>query len=158
MRATTIGFIAAGMLAGLAAAPAQAECVRSIVNKSALTALVRRDGGPWVTVPPHRSQAIRFSEPGSVEFALVCGRPGYGASDAGAVYRGSVSYTAIIDRCYYEIGTGFFEDQLGPGFFPGTKDTAPLTVNVPRQGDVVIGPRIDARCPAMLQDGLRARY
>lgn len=158
VRATTIGFIAAGLLAGLAAAPARAECVRSIVNKSSLTALVRRDGGPWVTVPPHRSQAIRFTEPGSVEFALVCGRPGYASPDQGAVYRDSIGYSAIIDRCYYEIGNGFFEEQLGPGSSIGTKDTAPLTVNVPRQGDVVIGTRLDGLCPAVFGDTLRSRY
>jgi len=157
VRATTIGFIAAGLLAGLAAVPARAECVRSIVNKSALTALVRRDGGPWVAVPPHRTQAIRFAQPGSVEFALVCGRPGEASPEQGAVYRDAIGYTAIIDRCFYKIGNGLFEDQLGPGFAIGTRDTAPLTVNMPRQGDVVIGPVVDARCAPAFGDTVRSR-
>ncbi|MBB3902525.1 hypothetical protein [Methylobacterium brachythecii] len=154
MRATTIGFIVTGLLAGLAAAPAEAGCTRKIVNKSALTALISRDGGPWVTVPPHHSQSIVFSQPGKVDVALVCGRGG----PEGAVYRSSLSYSAIIDRCYYEIGNGFFEEQLGPGFALGTEDTAPLTVNTPRQGDVVIGPRVEARCPAEFRAAVQSRY
>lgn len=154
MRATTIGFIAAGLLAGVVAAPAEAGCTRKIVNKSALTALVSRDGGPWVAIPPHRSQSIRLTQPGRVDFALVCGAGG----PESAVSRTSLTYSAIIDRCYYEIGTGFFEDQLGPGFVPGTQDTAPLTANMPRQGDVVIGPRVEASCPAEFRAAVHSRY
>lgn len=151
VKTTTVGFVAASLLAGLLSAPAEAGCTRRIVNKSSLTALVRRDGGPWVTIPPHRSQAIRYMQPGTIEFALTCGR-----SDT-TVYHGTFSYSAILDRCYVEFGDGFFEEQIGPGF-TGMRDTKPLTVNVPRQGDVVIGPVVEEGCPALLRERLTTRY
>ena len=148
-----IGMSAAAMLAAIgAAAPAAAGCTRTIINRSSLTASISRDGGPAVTIPPHRSQAIRYEHPGTLAYTLTCGR---GAS--APVYTGSFNYSAIIDRCYIAFGDGFFEDQLGPGFF-GTQDTKPLTLNNPRQGDVVIGPVVDAACPAPDRVGLRSQY
>lgn len=150
---TSIGIVSAGLAALLAPLPAQAGCTRTIVNKSPFTAVVSRDGGPGVRIPPHRSQAIRYSHPGRLDLSLVCGHSGAGAT----VYRGSFTYTAILDRCYVDYGEGFFEEQIGPSFF-GITDTKPLTINVPRQGDVVIGPVVEERCPLGLREALRARH
>lgn len=154
MRGTRIfGLLGAGLLAVIAAAPAQAGCTRTIHNRSALTAVVSRDGGPWVAIPPHRSQSIRLLHPGRIDVALTCG-PGGPES---AVYRASYGYTAIIDRCYIEFGDGFVEDYFGGGTF-GRAYTRPLTLNNPRQGDIIVGPRVEEICPLAFRESLRARY
>ena len=62
---------------------------------------------------------------------------------------------AVIDRCYIRFGDGFFEDQLGGGFF-ARKDTAPLALNNPRQGDLVVGPQAGG-C-AVERGAISARY
>ena len=147
----------------LAAAPAQAGCTRSIINKSALSAVVSRDGGPWVRIPPHSSQTIRLSEPGSVSFALYCGGSPTGLvppPDDRTVYRGTFRYMAALDRCYIDMTDGFFTDYLGGGFFGFApfRDIKPLTLNNPRQGDVIIGPRLDEVCPILERALLRSRY
>lgn len=151
MRGTTtvIGLAAAAVVATLAAVPAaQAGCTRSIINKSNLVAKISRDGGPWVSVSPHHRQSIRLMQPGSVEIALSC-------PDGTPVLQKSFAYTAIIDRCYFEFDDGFVPDYFGGGTF-GFRDTKPLTLNNPRQGDLIIGPRLEASCPSAA--ALRARY
>ena len=150
--------LAAGLAVALAAAPSEAGCVRQIVNRSAAYAVVSRDGGPGVTIPPYRSQAIRFERPGSVSVALTCAPPGFpGSPPAAPVFEASYAYEAVIDRCYIKFGDRFFERALGPGFF-GTRDTRPLTLNNPRQGDIVVGPAASAQCPLPVRDTVRARY
>ncbi len=149
---TALGIAAAlvgSAFAGLSSA--QAECTRQIINKSGYVALVSRDGGPWVAVPPNRSQAIQYHQSGRIDVALTCG-----AGPEQAAYRASYNTVAVIDRCYIRFGDGFFEDQLGGGFF-ARKDTAPLALNNPRQGDLVVGPQAGG-CPAMERDALSARY
>jgi len=141
----------AALLLGLAASPADAECIRTLVNRSNLTLVASRDGGPPVEIPPHRSQAIRYRQSGHLDLSLSCGRP----AESAPVYRTSYDTVAEIDRCYLQFGSRFFENELGRGFF-GTRNTAPLTLNNPRQGDVVVGPQADALCPA--GPVLRSRY
>ncbi|WP_411902267.1 hypothetical protein [Methylorubrum thiocyanatum] len=136
-----------------ATAPAEASCARRIVNKSGYIALVSRDGGPWVAVRPGRSQTINYYQSGRIDVALTCGR---GALPEQAAYRASYDTVAIIDRCYIRFGDGFFEDQLGGGFI-GRKDTAPLALNNPRQGDLVVGPQAGG-CPAIERGAISARY
>lgn len=145
---TVIGLAATAIVATLATAPAQAGCTRAIINKSGLVAKVSRDGGPWVSVPPHHRQSIRLMQPGSVDVALSC-------PDGTPVWQKSFAYTAIIDRCYFEFDDGFVPDQFGGGTF-GFRNTKPLTLNNPRQGDLIIGPRLEASCPSAA--ALRARY
>lgn len=143
----------AALLGGFAAATAaEAGCTRQIINRSGYTALVSRDGGPWVAVRPHRSQAIRFNQSGRIDVALTCGP---GAGPEGAAFRASYGTVAVIDRCYIQFGDGFFEEQLGGGFW-GRKDTGPLALNNPRQGDLVVGPAAGA-CVAE-RAALSARY
>ncbi len=151
---TMIG-LAASLLAGLAAVPAEAGCTRSIINRSGLYAQVSRDGGPWVRIPPRAAQAIRLEHPGKLDIALTCGRGGLAPDNT--VYRGALTYNAIIDRCYIEIDDGFVPDYFGGGTF-GFRDTKPMTVNNPRQGDVIIGPRVDGACAVLERQKLRARY
>jgi len=64
---------------------------------------------------------------------------------------------AEIDRCYLQFGSRFFENELGRGFF-GTRNTAPLTLNTPHQGDVIVGPQADTLCPSGAGPVLRSRY
>lgn len=157
--AVRLAALLAALLAAMAgAAPAEAGCVRRIVNRSSVYAVVSRDGGPAVTIPPHRSQAIRYEHPGSVAVALTCAPPAFpGNAPEAPVYQASYGYEAMIDRCYIKFGDGFFERQLGPGFV-GTTDTRPLTLNNPNQGDIVVGPAASAQCPLPMRGTVRARY
>lgn len=143
-------FLCALTVAGVSGA--EAGCTRRIVNKSGHIALVSRDGGPWVAVGPRRSQAIRYEHSGRIDVALTCGR---GAGPEGASFRASYDTVAVIDRCYIHFGDGFFEDKFGPGTF-GAKDTGPLVLNNPRQGDLIVGP--GAGSCAAERGTLRARY
>lgn len=63
MAAALVTLVAAGT------SSAQAGCTRQIINKSGYTALVSRDGGPWVAVRPHRSQTIRYNQSGRIDVA-----------------------------------------------------------------------------------------
>ena len=148
---------AAAAVSMLGAFQAEAGCIRRIINRSEAYAVVSRDGGPSVTIPPHRSQAIRYEHPGSVAVALTCAPALPGGPPAAPVYQASYAYEAVIDRCYIKFGDGFFERQLGPGFV-GTKNTQPLTLNNPNQGDIVVGPAASAQCPLPMRDTVRARY
>ncbi|GAB6842800.1 hypothetical protein [Methylorubrum rhodinum] len=147
--AAVLGGLAGGLLA---ASSAEAGCTRQIINRSGYTALVSRDGGPWVAVRPHRAQAIRYAHSGRIDVALTCGR---GALPESAAFRASFGTVAVIDRCYIQFGDGFFEEQLGGGFW-GRKDTGPLALNNPRQGDLVVGPAAGACAPE--RGALSARY
>ncbi|AMB47986.1 hypothetical protein [Methylobacterium sp. AMS5] len=159
---TALGLAAALAVTAASIAPAEASCARRIINKSGYIALVSRDGGPWVAVRPNRSQTIQYHHSGRIDVALTCGP---GALPEQAAYRASYDTVAIIDRCYIRFGDGFFEEQLGGGFFEeqlgggfiGRKDTGPLALNNPRQGDLVVGPQAGA-CPATEREAIRARY
>ena len=128
---TILAFAAATFLT--AAVPAEASCLRRVTNRSPFLVTVALDGGPAVAVPPHRSRTIRYLASGRIEVSAFC--PGAVAP----AFRESYGTTAVLDRCYVEIGDGFFEPQLGKGF-AGTDDTRPLAVNTPRQGDIAMGP------------------
>jgi hypothetical protein len=150
---TALGLAAALAVASTGITSADASCARRIVNKSGYIALVSRDGGPWVAVRPGRSQTINYYQSGRIDVALTCGP---GALPEQASFRASYDTVAIIDRCYIRFGDGFFEDQLGGGFL-GRKETGPLALNNPRQGDLVVGPQAGA-CPATERAALSARY
>lgn len=153
MRGLSIAAGIAAALGGLiAAGSAEAGCTRQIINRSGYTALVSRDGGPWVAVGPRRSQSIRYRDSGRIDVALTCGR---GAGPEAAAFRASYGTVAVIDRCFIVFGDGFFEPQLGGGFF-GRKATGPLALNNPRQGDLVVGPAAGA-CAAE-RGVITARY
>lgn len=143
----------AALMPWMAALPAQAGCVRHLVNRSNLTLVASRDGGPAVVIPPHRSQAIRYRHSGHIDLSLTCGHP----DESAPVHRASYDTVAEIDRCYVQFGSRFFENELGRGFF-GTRNTAPLTLNNPNQGDVIVGPQADALCPVDARTVLRSRY
>jgi hypothetical protein len=150
---TALGLAAALAVASTGITSADASCARRIVNKSGYIALVSRDGGPWVAVRPGRSQTINYYQSGRIDVALTCGP---GALPEQASFRASYDTVAIIDRCYIRFGDGFFEDQLGGGFL-GRKETGPLALNNPRQGDLVVGPQAGG-CPATERAALSARY
>ena len=150
---TALGLAAALAVASTGITSANASCARRIVNKSGYIALVSRDGGPWVAVRPGRSQTINYYQSGRIDVALTCGP---GALPEQASFRASYDTVAIIDRCYIRFGDGFFENQLGGGFL-GRKETGPLALNNPRQGDLVVGPQAGT-CPAAERAALSARY
>lgn len=150
---TAFGIAAALAVTAAGIASAEASCARRIVNKSGYVALVSRDGGPWVAVRPGRSQTINYYQSGRIDVALTCSP---GALPEQAAFRASYDTVAVIDRCYIRFGDGFFEEQLGGGFF-ARKDTAPLALNNPRQGDLVVGPQAGG-CPAAERGPISARY
>lgn len=138
MRGLTILALAAAATLSTAAA-AEAGCARRIANRSPFTVTLAQDGGPPVTVRPHASAPIRYRASGRIDVSVFC--PGAAAP----VFHESYGTAAVLDRCYIEIGDGFFEPALGKGF-AGTDDTRPLAVNVPRQGDIAVGP-YGVSCP-----------
>jgi len=137
-----IGCGLAGLVLGLAGtiavvSDASADCLRRIYNRSTYTLVARQDGGPPATLLPGQSLPVRLSRPGQIAISAYCGLPGSGA---GPVTQASFDYEAVLDRCFIRFGSDeFFASQLGRGFF-GTQETAPFTVNNPKQGDIVLGP------------------
>lgn len=127
---------------------AEASCIRQVTNRSVLTLVVSQEGGPAVTVRPGTSRTIRLDGPRPVEVAAYCGIGPRGEVPAGppAIQR-SFAVTAVQDRCFYEIGIGFFERELGVGFLPRF-GTEPFALNAPRQGDLALGPAV-AVCPGL---------
>jgi len=137
-----IGCGLAGLVLGLAGtiavgSAASADRVRRIYSRSPGS---RVAGGPpaWrATLLPGQSLPVRLSRPGQIAISAYCGLPGSGA---GPVTQASFDYEAVLDRCFIRFGSDeFFASQLGRGFF-GTQETAPFTVNNPKQGDIVLGP------------------
>lgn len=134
-----LALLALSAAASLSAnAAAQAGCERRIVNRSGFLVTVSQDGGPAVVVPPGRGLPLRYRAgatpvTGKIDVTAAC--PGA----AQPAFSDSYETTAVLDRCYIGIGDGFFEPQLGKAFSTSA-DTKPLAVNVPRQGDIVVGP------------------
>lgn len=125
-----------------------AGCTRRVYNRSAYPLVASQDDGPSFVVRPHSSRSIRLSRPGHINLAAYCGRglgtgalPGSGAYVAQARF----SYQAVLDRCFIEFGTQFFDAELGRGFL-GLQGTKPFTLNNPNQGDIILGP-FAAACP-----------
>ncbi len=137
-----IGCGLAGLVLGLAGtiavvSDASADCLRRIYNRSTYVLVARQDGGPPATLLPGQSLPVRLSRPGQIAISAYCGLPGSGA---GPVTQASFDYEAVLDRCFIRFGSDeFFASQLGRGFF-GTQETAPFTVNNPKQGDIILGP------------------
>ena len=135
-----IGRVAVPMAALIVGAgTASADCIRHVYNRSPLTLVGAQQGGPSFLVRPGTSRAIRLSGPGSLELSGYCDPYGLreGGRADGAAVQTSLRYTAVLDRCYMEIGHDFFDRELGRGFLP--RDSfEPFTVNNPKQGDVVL--------------------
>lgn len=132
---------AAALLAGGISA-AEAGCVRRVVNRSPYFAVASRNDGPSVGIPPHASRSIRMMAPGKVDIATYCaarGPRGRLVPVGPPVAQDSYTFTAIIDRCYYDLGLMGF----------GQGGTEPFVLNVPRQGDLSVGP-FGAACPPAL--------
>lgn len=127
------GLVLASTLGGALSSGASADCLRSVHNRSPYTLVVTQHDGLSMTLRPRSTGAVRLSGPGSVEVAAYCS-----GADAGApILRRSFDYQAVQDRCFYEVGHGFFEGELGNGFLPRASDT-PFALNNPRQGDLVL--------------------
>lgn len=126
---------------------AEASCLRKVVNRSTLTLVVGQGDGGAVTVLPGRSRTIRFDGSGPVAVTGYCDIPRGGEPVGQPVIQRSFPVTAVMDRCFYEVGNGFFERELGPSFFP-REDTGAFALNNPRQGDLAVGPSPEL-CPAI---------
>ncbi|AWN48544.1 hypothetical protein DK419_21115 [Methylobacterium terrae] len=129
---------AAALLAGGIGA-AEAGCVRHVVNRSPYFAVASRNGGPSVGIPPHSSRSIRMLAPGRVDIAAYCaarGPRGRLVPVGAPVARDSYTFTAVLDRCYYDLGLMGF----------GQGGTEPFVLNNPRDGDLVVGP-FGPACP-----------
>lgn len=139
--------VASAVLATCWTSAASADCLRRVYNRSAYVLVGTQDGGPAFVVRPGRAASVRLSRPGRFDLTAYCapvdrlGSPVAGRGEAAQIH---LDYEAVLDRCFAKIGDGFFEPELGPGFF-GTKDTAPFTVNNPNPGDIVLGP-FKAQC------------
>ncbi|BAQ45420.1 MULTISPECIES: hypothetical protein [Methylobacterium] len=129
---------AAALLAGGISA-AEAGCLRRVVNRSPYFAVASRNGGPSVGIPPHSSRAIRMLAPGRVDIAAHCaarGPRGRLVPVGPPVAQDSYTFTAVLDRCYYDLGLMGF----------GQGGTEPFVLNTPQQGDLTVGPFASA-CP-----------
>lgn len=141
--------LASAALATCWTSAASAGCLRRVYNRSAYVLVGTQDGGPAFVVRPGRAAALRLSRPGRFDLTAYCapvdrlGSPMAGGGQAAQI---RLDDEAVMDRCFMKIGDGFFEPELGPGFF-GTTNTAPFTVNNPNPGDIVLGP-FEAQCSA----------
>lgn len=143
-----IGRAWAGLVLGIfgavtAVSDASADCLRRVYNRSGLVVVARQDGGPPATLLPGQSLSMRLSRPGQIDVSAYCGIPGAGGAP---VLQRTFDYEAVLDRCFVRFGSDLFVPQLGRGFF-GTQETAPFTVNNPRQGDIILGPAAQPACP-----------
>lgn len=119
---------------------ANADCMRHVYNRSAYVLVGVQDGGEAFTIRPGSSRTVRYSAPGTLDLSAYCdagGRMGDPAALGAPVAQRSFSYNAVLDRCAFELGYGFFEPELGVGFLP-RRGTQPFTLNNPKQGDVVL--------------------
>lgn len=126
---------------------AEASCLRKVANRSTLTLVVGQGDGGAVTVRPGTLRTIRLDGSAPVDVTGYCDVPRRGAPFGQPVVQRSFPVTAVMDRCFYEIGNGFFERELGPSFFP-RDDTGAFALNTPRQGDLALGPSGEF-CPAI---------
>ncbi|MGU3668675.1 hypothetical protein ACLBX9_31230 [Methylobacterium sp. A49B] len=142
-----IGRAWTGILLGIAGTAsvvsgASADCLRRVYNRSGLVLVARQDGGPPATVLPGQALSLRLSRPGQINLSAYCGIPDAGGAP---VLQRTFDYEAVIDRCFVRFGGDLFVPQIGRGFI-GLQETAPFTVNNPRQGDIVLGPGAQPSC------------
>lgn len=121
---------------------ASADCLRRVYNRSGLVLVARQDGGPPATLLPGQSLSLRLSRPGQIDLSAYCGIPDVSGAP---VLQRTFDYEAVIDRCFVRFGGDLFVPQLGRGFI-GLQETAPFTVNNPRQGDIILGPAAQSSC------------
>lgn len=101
-----------------------------------------------MTVRPGTSRSIRLDGPAPVDISGYCGGvPRGGVPLEQPVLRRSFAVTAVTDLCFYQVGNGLFERELGPSFFPH-EDAGAFALNNPRQGDLALGPSA-AACAAI---------
>ncbi|KQT11866.1 hypothetical protein ASG40_07600 [Methylobacterium sp. Leaf399] len=117
------------LLAGLL--PGEASCLRTVANKTPHTVLVSQDGGPAFTVRAHASRRLRYDRSGEIAVSVVCRAGGRFAAPQPPAFTARYAVVAVRDRCWVDIDGG---------------GTAPLALNAPRQGDIVVA-RYGLACP-----------
>ena len=133
MRGWTGAAATAILLAGVTASPAEAGCTRQLINRTGHFVTVALDGGPAVTVRPHRSHSLRYRASGQLDVAVYCRAPlrGVGLAPEEPAFQATYATVAVLDRCFVDIDGG---------------GTQPVALNNPRQGDVVVAP-YELACP-----------
>ncbi len=126
-------FVLAAALGGTLSSVAEADCLRHVYNRSPYTLVVTQEAGASFSVRPRSTASFRLAMSGTVGVAAYCGPADVGAP----VVQDSFAYTAILDRCYFQVGDTFFDRELGNGFGPRLSD-APFTLNNPKQGDLAL--------------------
>ncbi|HEX8416442.1 MAG TPA: hypothetical protein VF641_02460 [Methylobacterium sp.] len=121
----TTACLVASLLSLGAAASAQAACTRQVINRTPHVVVASQDGGPSFTVQPRRSRTIRYVTSGRVDIAVHCRAPARGLPLGPPAHAATFDTTAILDRCFVDIDGGGHQ---------------PVTLNNPRQGDIVVAP------------------
>lgn len=112
---------------------ASAACSRHVYNRSPYTLVVSQGNGPSFTVRPGSTGSVRLAGSGKVDVSAYCS----GADLRQPVVQRSFDYQAVQDRCFFEVGHRFFQNELGNGFLP-SRSERPFAVNNPKQGDLVL--------------------
>ena len=126
-------FVLATAFGGALSSAASADCLRHIYNRSPYALVVTQNEGPSFSVRPRSSGAFRLAGPGKIDVAAFCS----GADLRQPVVQQSFEYQAVLDRCFFEVGNRFFQNELGNGFLP-SRSVAPFTLNNPQQGDIIL--------------------
>lgn len=123
------------MLVFATAQAAQAGCTRQVINRTAHDVVFSQDGGPGITVRPHRAHPLLYRRSGQVDVAVYCRSRLAGGElvRQEPAFQASFETVAVMDRCYVEVGRG---------------GTQPVALNNPRQGDIVVAP-YGLACPSM---------
>jgi hypothetical protein len=129
----TAGLAALTLTLG-AAEVAQAGCTRQLINRTGHDVVFSLDGGPGITVRPHRTHPLLYRRSGQIDVAVYCRSRLAGLEPAvqEPAARASFTTVAVMDRCFVEIDGG---------------GTQPLALNNPRQGDIVVAP-YGLACPS----------
>ena len=119
--------LAALVLALGTAGGAQAGCTRQVINRTGHDVVFSQDGGPGVTVRPHRAHPLLYRQSGQIDVAVTCRSrlAGLEPMRQEPAFQASFDTVAVMDRCYVEVGRG---------------GTQPIALNNPRQGDIVVAP------------------
>jgi len=129
----TAGLTALTLALGAAQA-AQAGCTRQVINRTDHDVVFSQDGGPGITVRPHRAHPLLYRRSGRIDVAVYCRsrQAGLEPLPREAAFQAAFDTVAVLDRCYVEVGRG---------------GTQPVALNNPRQGDVVVAP-YGLACPS----------
>lgn len=127
------GLVLAAALGSTLSNEASADCLRSVYNRSPYTMVVTQGDGLSFTVRPRSTGSVRLAGSGKVDVLAYCS----GADLRQPVVERSFDYQAVQDRCFYEVGHRFFQNELGNGFLP-SRSERPFALNNPKQGDLVL--------------------